>query len=107
MCIEDVLKLTPLLLGIAVISGCSQRGQLVGATSVAQLDVPDQIAVGFNHQHHNRYRSPITGEWRDGDDIEQILVRAIDLAEREFCSPSKNYRLQRSQTHSSRPSSAE
>ena len=84
MCIEDVLKLTPLLLGIAVISGCSQRGQLVGATSVAQLDVPDQIAVGFNHQHHNRYRSPITGEWRDGDDIEQILVRAIDLAEREI-----------------------
>ena len=84
MCIEDVLKLTPLLLGIAVISGCSQRGQLVGATSVAQLDVPDQIAVGFNHQHHNRYQSPISGEWRDGDDIEQMLVQAIELAQHEI-----------------------
>ena len=84
MCIENVLKLTPLLLGIVVISGCSQRGQLVGAPSVAELNVPDQIAVGFNHQQHNRYQSPITGEWRDGDDIERILVRAIDSAEREI-----------------------
>ncbi|MDB4653423.1 phosphatidylserine/phosphatidylglycerophosphate/cardiolipin synthase family protein [Synechococcus sp. AH-551-E02] len=80
----DVLKLSPLLLGLAVFCGCSQRGELIGAASVKQLNVPDAIAVGFNHQQHNRYQSPITGEWRDGDDIEQILVQAIELAQHEI-----------------------
>ena len=78
-----MLKLSPLLLGVALISGCSQRGQLIGA-AVAELNSPAEIVVGFNHQQHNRYQSPITGKWRDGDDIEQILVRAIDLAEHEI-----------------------
>ena len=53
---------------------------LIGEASVKQLNVPDAIAVGFNHQQHNRSQSPITGGWRDGDDVEQILVQAIELA---------------------------
>jgi len=51
---------------------------------VDQLNVPDQIAVGFNHHQRNRYQSPISGEWRDGDDIEQMLVQAIELAQHEI-----------------------
>ena len=54
---------------------------LIGAASIKQLNVPDAIAVGFNHHQHNRYQSPITGGWRDVDDIEQILVQAIELAQ--------------------------
>ena len=57
---------------------------LIGAASVKQLNVPDAISVGFNHQQHNRYQSPITGGWRDGDDVEQILVQAIELAQYEI-----------------------
>ena len=80
----DVLKLSPLLLGLAVLFGCSQRGLLIGAASIKQLDVPYEISVGFNHQQHNRYQSQLTGGWRDGDDIEQILVQAIELAQHEI-----------------------
>ena len=76
---------------------------LIGAASVKQFDVPDAIAVGFNHQQHNRYQSPITGGWRDGDDIQQILVQAIESAQHEILAPCKSCRLQRLQTHSSQP----
>ena len=56
----------------------------MGMASIKQLNVPDGIAVGFNHHQQNRYLSPITGGWRDGDDIEQILVEAIELAQDEI-----------------------
>jgi hypothetical protein len=81
---SDVLKLSRLLLGLAVLCCCSQRGILIGAASVKQLNVPDAIAVGSNHKQHNRYQSPITGWWRGGDDIEQILFPAIELAQHEI-----------------------
>jgi hypothetical protein len=81
---SDVLKLSRLLLGLAVLCCCSQRGILIGAASVKQLNVPDAIAVGSNHKQHNRYQSPITGWWRGGDDIEQILFPAIELAVQEL-----------------------
>ena len=82
--LEDVLKLSPILLGLVVLCGCSQRGELVGAASVGVLNLPGQIAVGFNHHQHNRYQSPISGEWRDGDDIEKMLVQAIEVAQHEI-----------------------
>ena len=81
LCFEDVTKFSQRLLGLAVLCGCSQRDELVGTASVDELNVPDQIAVRFNHHQRNRYQSPISGEWRDGDDIEQILVQAIELAQ--------------------------
>ena len=84
VCFEDVLKLSPLLLGFAVFCGCSQHGMLIGAASVKQLNVTDAIAVGFYHHHHNRYQSPITSGWRHRYDIEQILVQAIELAQHEI-----------------------
>ena len=84
VCFEDVLKLSPILLGLVVLCGCSQRGELVGAASVGVLNLPGQIAVGFNHHQHNRYQSPISGEWRDGDDIEKMLVQAIEVAQHEI-----------------------
>lgn len=61
-CLEHVLKLSPLLLGLEVLCGCSQRGQLVGAASLGQLNVPKQIALVFNH--HQRIRCGDGVEWR-------------------------------------------
>jgi len=39
------------------------------------------IDVAFNHRHGSRYQSPLTDEWRNGDDLEQLLIGAIDAAE--------------------------
>ena len=65
-----------------VCGGCSQVGMVVG-TAPAELAMPDQMNVVFNHNARSRYRSPLTGEWRNGDDMEAWLVEAIDGATEE------------------------
>ena len=60
-----------------VCGGCSQAGWVVG-TAPAELAMPEQIDVVFNHDTRSHYRSPLTGEWRSGDDMEAWLIRAID-----------------------------
>ena len=37
--------------------------------------------MAFNHRRGNRYLSPLTDEWRNGDDLEQLLIENIDSAE--------------------------
>ena len=63
-------------------SGCSQTGSVVG-TAPADLAMPEQIDVVFNHNARSRYRSPLTGDWRNGDDMEAWLIEAIDAANEE------------------------
>jgi phosphatidylserine/phosphatidylglycerophosphate/cardiolipin synthase-like enzyme len=63
-------------------SGCSQAGSVVG-TAPADLAMPEQIDVVFNHNARSRYRSPLTGDWRNGDDMEAWLIEAIDAANEE------------------------
>ncbi|MCB4389685.1 phosphatidylserine/phosphatidylglycerophosphate/cardiolipin synthase family protein [Synechococcus sp. MU1617] len=63
-------------------SGCSQAGSVVG-TAPADLAMPKQIDVVFNHNARSRYRSPLTGDWRNGDDMEAWLIEAIDAANDE------------------------
>ena len=53
--------------------GCSQPGSIVGMAP-AELAMPKQIDVVFNHNARSRYRSPLTGEWRNGDDILKPLM---------------------------------
>ena len=66
-----------------VCGGCSQAGMVVG-TAPAELPMPKQIDVVFNHNARSRYRSPLTGEWRNGDNMEEAwLVKAIDGATEE------------------------
>lgn len=65
-----------------VCSGCSQAGVVVGSAP-AELAMPKQIDVVFNHNPRSRYRSPLTGEWRNGDDLEAWLIEAIDGATKE------------------------
>ncbi|MCB4393421.1 DUF1669 domain-containing protein [Synechococcus sp. HB1133] len=63
-------------------SGCSQAGSVVGE-SPAALALPNKIDVVFNHNATSRYRSPLTGAWRNGDDLEQWLITAIDASNQE------------------------
>jgi phosphatidylserine/phosphatidylglycerophosphate/cardiolipin synthase-like enzyme len=63
-------------------SGCSQAGSVVGESPGA-LALPNKIDVVFNHNATSRYRSPLTGAWRNGDDLEQWLIAAIDASKQE------------------------
>ena len=71
-----------LITSILFCSGCSQAGSVMGE-GPTQLALPEKIDVVFNHNIRSRYRSPLTGSWRDGDDLEQWLISAIDSANQE------------------------
>ena len=67
-------------------------GLLVGCTAVATVGgapepeppLPQGFTVAFNHRSGNRYRSPVSGEWRQGDDLEAMLLNAISSARRSI-----------------------
>ena len=63
-------------------SVCSQARSVVGE-SPADLAMPEQIDVVFNHNGTSRYRSPLTWDWRNGDDLEEWLIAVIDAANEE------------------------
>ena len=67
---------------VLLCSGCSQAGSVVGKAP-PDLTRPKQIDVVFNHNARSRYRSPLTGDWRNGDDMEAWLIEAIDGATEE------------------------
>jgi phosphatidylserine/phosphatidylglycerophosphate/cardiolipin synthase-like enzyme len=67
---------------ILLCSGCSQAGSVAGE-GPPDLAMPEQIDVVFNHNATSRYRSPLTGDWRNGDDLEQWLIAAIEAANEE------------------------
>ena len=71
-----------LMTAALVCGGCSQAGVVVGSAP-AELAMPDQIDVVFNHNPRSRYRSPLTGKWRNGDDMEAWLIEAIDRSTEE------------------------
>ena len=78
-----MLKSMQGLIAAAVLfSDCGQAGSVVGE-SPADLAMPEQIDVVFNHNGISRYRSPLTGNWRNGDDLEEWLIAAIDAANKE------------------------
>ena len=66
-----------LMTAALVCGGCSQAGVVVGSAP-AELAMPDQIDVVFNHNAGSRYRSPLTGKWSNGGDMEAWLIEAID-----------------------------
>jgi len=68
----------PLLLG-----GCSIQGKLLGKPA-EDLPLPPGIEVAFNHNSAHRYRSPITGRWREGDDLEAFVLSTIAPAKQDI-----------------------
>ncbi len=68
-------------LGLAL-AGCSQAGQIIGQPP-RDLPLPPGFAVAFNHRADHHYRSPISQHQRAGDDLEAMLLAAIDAARSE------------------------
>ena len=73
------------LLAALLLSGCSGATNAVrrGADSAA-LPLPAGIRVAFNHRSDRRYRSPVSGQWRQGDDLEALILETIAQARREL-----------------------
>ena len=60
-----------------LLAGCGSATALRLAQPAPQLPLPAGIRVAFNHRAEHRYRSPISGQWRQGDDLEALLLEAI------------------------------
>ncbi len=74
------LGLLPLL--TPVLLGCSQAGQVVGA-GMPDLPLPQNFQLHFNHRDSGRYRNPLNGDWRNGDNLEEQLIKQINAANEE------------------------
>ena len=68
----------------ALLQGCSTAGQLIGAERVPSLEQHPQIQVVFNQREDSHYRSPISGQWRAGDNLEALILEAIGAARSEI-----------------------
>jgi len=64
--------------------GCGPAPAAREGNSSPSLPLPAGIEVGFNHQSDHQYRSPLTGRWRQGDDLEAMVLRAINEANSEI-----------------------
>ena len=67
-----------------LLAGCDGPANAVrrGPSSL-ELPLPPGIQVAFNHRRDRRYRSPLTGQWRQGDDLEALILDAIGSARSE------------------------
>jgi phosphatidylserine/phosphatidylglycerophosphate/cardiolipin synthase-like enzyme len=64
--------------------GCGTAPATRAGKSSPSLPLPDGIEVGFNHQSEHQYLSPLTGRWRQGNDLEAMVLRAINQANSEI-----------------------
>lgn len=71
----------PLLL--VLLGGCGVAPAGIEGPPAAALPLPPGIQVAFNHRSDQRYRSPVSGRWRQGDDLEAMVLAAIRAARRE------------------------
>jgi phosphatidylserine/phosphatidylglycerophosphate/cardiolipin synthase-like enzyme len=71
------------LVSALLISGCHARAGIEGRAPAA-LPWPAGIEVAFNHRVTARYRSPINGQWRQGDDLEALVLQSIERAQRQI-----------------------
>ena len=74
--------LVPAIGLISLLQSCSSAGQLVGQPP-PDLPLPEGITVAFNHRADRHYTSPISGQRRSGDNLEALLLAAIDAARSE------------------------
>lgn len=73
------------LLGVgALLAGCSAPARLLGQPDQPRLAMPEGITVAFNHHDQQRYRSPVTGQWRQGEDLEAFVMESLEQAQSEI-----------------------
>ncbi|MFN7228785.1 MAG: phospholipase D-like domain-containing protein [Synechococcaceae cyanobacterium] len=74
-----------LLAGLPLLlSGCGAAPASIGGLPAARLPLPAGITVAFNHNGAQRYRSPVSGRWRQGDDLEAMILAGIAEARSEI-----------------------
>ena len=71
-----------LLLALAL-QGCGMATAGLSGSGAPAQPLPPGIRVAFNHRGEVRYRSPVSGQWRQGDDLEAMLLESIAAARRE------------------------
>ena len=72
------------LLLLISLQSCGVRpGHLLGH-GAKPLPFPEGISVAFNHREDSHYRSPLDGRERNGDDLEALLLEAINGAQNEI-----------------------
>ncbi|WP_216903752.1 phosphatidylserine/phosphatidylglycerophosphate/cardiolipin synthase family protein [Synechococcus sp. CCY 9618] len=67
-----------------MLGGCGPSPAALSGGPPAVLPLPPGIRVAFNHRGGGRYRSPVSGQWRQGDDLEALLLESIRGARREI-----------------------
>ena len=67
----------------ALLSSCTAQPRLEGLAPTRH-PLPPGFELAFNHRDNARYRSPITGQWRRGDDLEALVLQSIDRADRQI-----------------------
>jgi phosphatidylserine/phosphatidylglycerophosphate/cardiolipin synthase-like enzyme len=72
------------LLLVAGLAGCGQSPAQLSGAPAHTLPLPPGIRVAFNHRGESRYRSPVSGQWRQGDDLEALLLESIGEARSEI-----------------------
>jgi phosphatidylserine/phosphatidylglycerophosphate/cardiolipin synthase-like enzyme len=78
-----VLSTLLLPLGLGVLTGCGPAPAGLSGPAERALALPAGFRVAFNHREGHRYRSPVSGKWRQGDDLEAMVVEAIGEARHE------------------------
>ena len=71
-------------MGLSLLSGCGSAPARVERPVEEELPLPVGIRVAFNHREAERYRSPISGLWRQGDNLEAMVLEAISEARQEI-----------------------
>jgi phosphatidylserine/phosphatidylglycerophosphate/cardiolipin synthase-like enzyme len=79
------LARAPLLLALPLLlGGCGSATATLSGGPPNDLPLPPGIRVAFNHKAEHRYRSPISGHWRQGDDLEALILESIRGARSEI-----------------------
>jgi len=66
----------------ALCTGCTVQPSFQGNNST-ELPLPPAIEVAFNQRQDHSYRSPISGQQRPGDNLEELLLQSIHRSQRE------------------------
>ncbi|MFW6732248.1 MAG: phospholipase D-like domain-containing protein [Synechococcus sp.] len=71
-----------LLLLSLLLAGCTAQAGFTPRLH-RRLPLPQGVELAFNHDTLERYRSPTSGRWREGSNLEALIIDTIRRARRE------------------------
>ncbi len=72
------------LISLQLLAGCGPAPVRRSGAQEPLPPLPAGIEVAFNHRGSVNYRSPISGQWRQGDDLEALILSSIEQAQQEI-----------------------